>query len=224
MKKILMAALFLSAGAAGVIAGEVVGEPQSGFSISPSGAATYTIAVDCPPGVNGMQPSVSLSYNSQSGLGIAGWGWNVSGSSSITKTCPNLYYDKVSKPLNSDLSGDYLTLDGQRLVKVKEIDSTHVEFRTENDALNRIVRVGKDGAYSFMVYSTDGSNMRYSQLKTGESYYKGNLGWYLTEVSDRYGNYMTYTYGTTVSGKNIQEVLLKKISYGANKTAGTSHS
>ncbi|MBP5455703.1 MAG: VCBS repeat-containing protein, partial [Paludibacteraceae bacterium] len=224
MKKILMAALSLSVSVAGAMAEEVVGEPQSGFSFSPSGAATYTIAVECPPGVNGMQPSVSLSYNSQSGLGIAGWGWNVTGVSSITKTCPNLYYDKVSKPLNSDLSGDYLTLDGQRLVKVKEIDSTHVEFRTENDALNRIVRVGKDGAYSFMVYSTDGSNMRYSQLKTGVSYYKGNLGWYLTEVSDRYGNYMTYTYGTTVSGKNIQEVLLKKISYGANRTAGTSHS
>ena len=224
MKKILMAALFLSAGILGATAGEVVGEPQSGFSLSPSGAATYTIAVECPPGVNGMEPSVSLSYNSQSGQGIAGWGWNVSGSSVITKTCPNIYYDKISKPLNSDLSGDHLTLDGQRLVKVKEIDDRHVEFRTENDGLNRIIREGTDGNFCFTVYDTNGRKMLYSQLKTGATYYKGNLGWYLTEVSDRYGNYMTYTYETTVSGKNIQEVLLKKIAYGGNRTMGTAHS
>ena len=226
MNKIFAVVLLLLVCLTGTKADEgkiVVGEPQSGFALSPTGAATYSISVECPPGVNGMEPNVALSYNSQSGLGIAGWGWNVTGSSVITKACPNLYYDKVSKPMNSDMSGDYLALDGQRLIKEKVIDEQHVEFRTELDGLNRIVREGADGAFSFTVYCTNGRKMVYSQLKTGSSFYKGNLGWYLTEVSDHYGNYMTYTYETTVSGKNIQEVLLKKIAYGGNRTAGTAH-
>ena len=224
MNKILVCTFALLMNAAGTMLGaEIVGEPKSGFALSPSGAGTYSIEVECPPGVNGMEPTLSLIYNSQGGQGLAGWGWNVGGLSAITKSCPNIYFDNVSKPINSDLSGEQLALDGQRLVKEKTIDSLQTEFRTENDALNRIVRKGKDGAFSFSVYCTDGREMKYSQLKTGASYYKGNLGWYVTEVCDRHGNYVTYTYGTTLSDKNIQEVTLKKIAYGGNRTKNTSH-
>lgn len=203
----------------------VVGDYGGEAGVSPSGAAVYTIPVECPKGVNGMEPVVALAYNSQSGMGNAGWGWNLSATSVIMKTCATPYYDGKVLPI-SDVSTDYLVLDGQRLIKYKDLGNDETEFRTENDHYDRIIRKGKSLEYSFTVYTTSGRKLTYSQLKEGSSWYHGNLGWYLTEVEDLWGNYMTYEYWVNAIEKrewNIDEVRLTSISYGGNKTVGTKH-
>lgn len=52
----------------------VVGTIGGIVDVSAMGGATYTIPVLLPEGVNGIQPKLSISYNSQTGNGLMGWG------------------------------------------------------------------------------------------------------------------------------------------------------
>lgn len=207
-----------------VLAGNlVVGDYGSSISVSPTGAALYNIPIECPKGVNGMEPSIALVYNSQSGLSVLGKGWNLSAASVITKTAATPYYDGKLLPINYDNSADHLMLDGQRLIKYQTINSTEVEFRFENDNYNRIIRKGSKGNFYFEVYTTNGRKMTYKQQPEGASYYNGNLGWYLTTIEDLSGNYISYDYAVTSSNGNISTVLLNTIRYGGNILQGTAH-
>ena len=61
------------------------GRTTGSFDVSPAGAATYTIPIWTPPGPNGVTPSLSLSYSSQGGNGLAGVGWSLAAVSSIER-------------------------------------------------------------------------------------------------------------------------------------------
>ena len=62
-----------------------VGITEGQLDVSLSGAATYTIPIAVPPGINGVVPQISITYSSQSGSGNVGFGWNVSGISGISR-------------------------------------------------------------------------------------------------------------------------------------------
>ena len=65
-----------------------VGSINGSFAVSPLGAATYTIPIECPQGLPGMTPQVAITYNSQAGNGVAGYGCSISGISVITRVPP----------------------------------------------------------------------------------------------------------------------------------------
>ncbi|WP_170106894.1 FG-GAP-like repeat-containing protein [Agitococcus lubricus] len=88
---------------------------QGNFSVSPMGAATYSIPLSLPAGVNGATPKLSLEYNSQAGMGIAGMGWNIGGLSAITRCPQSKAVDGVQKALTFS-PDDRFCMDGQRLI------------------------------------------------------------------------------------------------------------
>jgi RHS repeat-associated protein len=93
--------------------GGIVGSIPGQINVGASGAASYSIPIDCPAGINGMQPNISLVYNSQGGNGPLGMGWGISGLSSISKTMKTIFSDNAI--LGIDKKNDAFMLDGSKL-------------------------------------------------------------------------------------------------------------
>jgi hypothetical protein len=75
----------------------LVGATKGAFDVNPAGGASYTIPIDVLPGANGLAPSLSLVYSSNSGSGVAGYGWQIGGLSVISRSPQNYYNDTMPK-------------------------------------------------------------------------------------------------------------------------------
>ena len=79
----------------------------------------YTVPIAVPPGMAGMEPSISLGYSSQSGNGLAGVGWNIGGLSQISRCPTTMAQEGFIDSVDYD-SNDKFCLDGVRLVPRKQ--------------------------------------------------------------------------------------------------------
>lgn len=186
---------------------------QAGVS---GGQASYQIPIDLPPGRNGIQPSVSLSYNSQGGNGILGVGWSLNAGSSISRCGATFAQDGFTRAVTFNASTDRLCLDGQRLIAISGYYGTvNAEYRTEMDAFVKVVQHGNinDSNSSFTVYKPDGNTATYGVSANSRFVPSGLstvLSWKVTQESHSNGaNTIDYTYDDTVAGEH----LLSKIYY-----------
>lgn len=213
--------------------GAVVGKIPGELNVGASGNAVYTIPIPCPPGVNGVQPNISLVYNSQSGNGVAGWGWNLGGLSMISRVPKNYYYDNEKSGIIWDKYSPF-ALDGQRLVvngpSVSSSDT--IEYRTENDESNKIVgyNITAWGPKYFKIFQKDGNVLEYGNRSSLASYFPVkssslnlpdtefyNLGWALHKITDPNHNFVEYVYATnnSLSGSySFSDTRLSSIIYG----------
>ena len=153
-----------------------VGATAATFRVDESGNATYSIPINVLPGVAGMQPQISLSYNSGSGDGLLGVGWNLGGASAITRCRASreagdssLEQPPLRFPGEQNEERDQYCLNGQRLLKIGSV--THgvagAEYRTEIDSFSRIKIIDDPsatniaGAEAFTVEGKDGSKITF---------------------------------------------------------------
>jgi len=205
-----------------------VGRIPGSFNVSSSGAATYSMNIEVPPGVNGLKPSLSLSYSSQSGNGPLGYGWGLSGTSSIARCNKN--YAQDNGFVNVDFSNtDRLCLDGQRLILVNgnntndnEYWSSYAEYRTEKESFSKVTRYGS----GFKVETKDGRVAEYGlthdssqQLKIVSSGALYVLNWAINKITDLSGNTLKYSYIENLENSNH---LLKDIIYGPNNSVSVN--
>lgn len=73
-----------------------VGEIACNSNVSPTGAMTINVPIEAYQSPDGFTPQISLTYNSLAGNGPVGWGWNIAGTSVISKEYSNKL-NKVSK-------------------------------------------------------------------------------------------------------------------------------
>ncbi len=169
------------------------------FSVSPSGAMTYQIPLETPSYVLGHFPNLGLAYNSHSGDGIAGWGWSISGLSSISRAPSTMHHDGFIDPVDFD-ADDRFVLDGQRLIlKSGTYGAPESVYETENSSNLKIVafETSKYGAtYGpkyFIVYYPNGLRFWYgAYLKDTSSHSK--LEWSLHRITDTQNNTVTFSY------------------------------
>lgn len=176
----------------------LVGKISDQFDVSQVGQATYAIPIKSPPGTGGVEPQLSIVYNSSSKGGLLGWGFDLSGLSLINRAPSNLDIDGKVGLVNFS-STDNFMLDGQRLILIKSTNSTTYEYRTEKNSFSRIISSGgeKHNPSMFTVNSKDGMTYEYvsntSQLKSVAAT-QNTLFWLLRKVSDSKGNYYTISY------------------------------
>ncbi len=179
----------------------VVGAILATVDVSALGGATYSIPIQLPEGINGMQPNLSIVYNSQSGNGLLGWGWNLGGVSAITRVGTTLFHELTTLPV--DFEHDRFVLDGQRLMAISgEYGCDQTEYKTEIDGLNKIVSHcaatdTTNGPAWFEVRTPEGLIMEYGRTndsRIGLQQRHDVCLWLLNKVEDRNGNFVEYHY------------------------------
>jgi len=198
----------------------LVGTTSGAFTVNAMGAATYTIPFDLPAGVNGLKPEIALTYSSMNGSGIAGFGWQLSGISAITRAPQTVYQDNLSRGVNADIYDRY-ALDGQRLVCTSgTYGSANSVYGTEVETFSRVTALGStgNGPEEFKVETKNGLSLQYghttdsrqklNESVTGSPY----LCWYVSSVSDLFGNQMTFSYM-----KQDGNIYPEHILYGPNQ-------
>ena len=194
-----------------------VGRTAGELAVSSTGAATYMVPLVLPPGIKEVVPALALSYNSQGGNGVAGWGWNIAGLSTISRIGATLHHDGRIDPVDFD-QHDRFALDGQRLILVEgeEYGADQSVYATENYSNIKVVAnsyKNGEGVWTpsgFSVYYPDGSRAYYWK--------SGGLEWAISRWEDPQGNTILYTYKT--DGGTL---LIDKIYYGARSSSPASH-
>ena len=198
-----------------------VGTIPGSYDVSTTGAATYTIPINLPPGTEGVIPQLALTYNSQVPFNsILGRGWNINGLSVITRTTQNFYNDGGVKSISLSSNSPYV-LDGNRLIAVSGTNGQNgTQYRTEVETFNRITSFGNtNGPEWFQVETKEGLILEYGKTNDAKLIASNGavLFWNLNKMYDQYGNYVTYTYR-----KVNNELVIDEIKYTGNNNTNLS--
>ena len=180
-----------------------VGEIPIKSGMSQSGAKTYEVPIQVPSGMNGLTPSISLTYNSQSGTSILGEGWSISGLSMISRSGKTRYYDNMSEGITMN-NTDAFYLDGVRLLKI----STQLDYILYESEYGQVkVKAYYSGGVIkyFEVLYPDGRKGIFGDSGNTSINY---LYYPLTVMSDLFDN--TITYGYTYADNHYK---ISQISY-----------
>ena len=194
----------------------LAGTTKGGFDVNAAGGANYTIPIDVLPGINGLAPSLSLVYSSNSGPGIVGYGWSIGGLSAIGRTGQNYYNDGVAMGVNLT-AFDKFTLDGQRLVPTSgNYGANLTTYQTEIDIFTRAQSLGAlgSGPAEFMTQTKSGLTNQYGYTADSKQLLPSIpevVTWFINQTSDLYGNIISYSY---INDNNM--VYPSQINYGLN--------
>jgi YD repeat-containing protein len=165
---------------------------QDAFQSPPlTGSAAYSIPIALPPGTNGVQPNLTIAYNSDSGNGWVGEGWTVTGLGYIERLGPNW------SPAPTYGSSDTYRLNmggtSQKLVYAG-VDPTGASgnyYRTQIESFLRIEYVSTSNYW--IVTNTGGTKFYFGQTaasRQGSQVFR----WYLNKVLDPRGTFWTVSY------------------------------
>ena len=194
------------------------------FSVSPSGAASYSIPIAIPPGSAGVMPSLSLDYSSQLRNGLLGAGWMLAGLPSIGRCPKTMAQDGAPSNVNLD-ANDRFCMEGQRLIATSgAYGADGAQYRTEVDTFSKIISHGTagNGPAWFEVHTRSGQTMEFGHTANSQILAQGKStarSWALSKLSDTKTNYFTVTYTNDATNGQAYP---SRIDYTGNTTAAVS--
>ena len=181
---------------------DIVASIPGSLSVNPNGSANYRIPIIIAPGTAGVEPKLSLNYNSQGSNGLLGIGWSVSGLSGIIRCGKTIVQDGQKTGVNFSSENDRFCMDGQRLLLVnnKQYGEDGAEYRTQINNFSRIISHGgslQNGPDYFTVETKGGDLLEYGN--TADSRVEGQgtqivREWDINQVKDKLGNYYKVNY------------------------------
>lgn len=157
-----------------------------------------------------MEPKINLIYNSQSAEGIAGFGWNLSAYSVISRQGKRQFYDGTSTPVNYSNNNDAFLLDGQHLFPISGYNGNNATvYGTENESFSKIESFTANALYGpdwFTVTTKEGIILEYgtdisSKVLTDNGQFV--MFWLLKKVTDKSGNYQEYKYSISQTDRDF---------------------
>jgi len=184
------------------------------------GAAKYSLDIVVPPGRAGMEPKLTVEYNSNGGNGYLGKGWGIGGLSVIGRCPRTKAVDGYIKGV--DFNNDAYCLDGG------------TEYRTQKDNYAKVVAYADNGhgPEYWRVWTKSGLVYEYgntadSRVVIGnldEKYRalpadQAAISWAVNKITDRTadGNAINFIYNN--AGEN--ERYIKEIDYTGGKVVFT---
>lgn len=179
-----------------------VGDISYQESTTPTGGLVYNVPIKLSPLVNFADP-ISLQYNSQAGNGVAGYGWNICGLSSINITNKSLYYHGTISPVNLNDTNAAYTLDGIHLLQNdNQLVDTEYDLKSiQGHILVKKHMIGNITSH-FTVKFPDGSKATYGYPNNESE----KISYPITEKTDRFGNRVIYRYNSTESENFISDI------------------
>jgi len=196
------------------------------FSVK-QGVANYRVPIRTPPGIDNLQPNLSLTYASGGGLQLSGVGWRLSGLSGIARKGAVIAVDGYSGGVAYDRE-DRFAYGGQELIAVEGVyGAPGTRYQTQITNRSSIVSQGAcgSGPCSFTVKTATGMTMTFGVADNSRIYALGGDSvrvWALDSVTDLNGNSMAVTYSQDPlgAGKDSGQAYPIEIAYTANAAAG----
>ncbi|MGB9716479.1 MAG: SpvB/TcaC N-terminal domain-containing protein, partial [Thermodesulfovibrionales bacterium] len=170
-----------------------------------TGTFNYTIPIEVPPGRNGIEPRLSLTYRSNSSNGWVGLGWEIEVGAIERSTRFGLNYGGGKFVYHTSGSNvDLISIGGGEYQAKIEGAFTKIKKLTASDGRPYWEMVEKSGI-RYLFGQTSAS--RQDDPEDPNMIFK----WCLDRVEDTNGNYMTFTYA-----KDRGQIYLDRIDYTGN--------
>src|ERR1700733_3899467 len=210
------------------------GRTAGNFGVSPTGSTQYTIPIWTPPGPKGIQPNLSLSYNSSAGIGPLGVGWFVAGLGAVTR-CNKTYAQDTTPAAVALVVSDGYCLNGNRLrltsasgtygaagstyqTEIADFSQITANGNTTNGGVNTgpasFTVQGRNGLTYYYGYTDSNGNGANSEVLASGS--TTALTWLLSKVVDRAGNNLVINYTTLTGAAVPANILWTPTSAGAS--------
>ncbi|KAL6297836.1 hypothetical protein BKA93DRAFT_831210 [Sparassis latifolia] len=200
------------------MANSIVGTLPIKHTVDPNGSLFLDVPLQLPSAK--VSPKISLSYHSAAtNISAIGKGWVIKGASVIERVPATVAQDGFRGVINYD-KNDRFALDGQRLVSIGGN-----KYRFEIEQWSKVTAKGSDPANPeyWTEHLPDGTTRIFGNTRDSNIKAKGGTGtrvWAITESSDGFSNYVTYSYNNDIRQGAFY---LTELNYGGNLSSRMAH-